>query len=172
MLSSDVAVQTSLLFFLTFSNPVVLFCLALASVLLTRPKMLIPFIGGVGVGVVVCVCVTRQLGLDDNRDMYNIVLSFGTPIETWNTERKKKKYTNTKQTVQYLDLLITRSYTVLPGITSSKDMFILYYNRLHCRLDISRQSSDLFDICESKKEKKKKQSLPSEIPIFTSNSPT
>lgn len=47
--------------------------------------MLIPFIGGVGVsvgvgvgvGVVVCgVCVTRQLGLDDNRGMYNIVLFF------------------------------------------------------------------------------------------------
>lgn len=37
--------------------------------------MLIPFIGGVGVGV--CVCVTRQFGLDDNRDMYNIALSFG-----------------------------------------------------------------------------------------------
>lgn len=172
MLSSDVAVQTSLLFF-DFFQPCcfVLSCACFRS-FDTCLKMLIPFIGGVGVGVVVCVCVTRQLGLDDNRDMYNIVLSFGTPIETWNTERKKKKYTNTKQTVQYLDLLITRSYTVLPGITSSKDMFILYYNRLHCRLDISRQSSDLFDICESKKEKKKKQSLPSEIPIFTSNSPT
>lgn len=46
--------------------------------------MLIPFIGGVGV----CVCVTRQLGLDDNRDMYNIALSFGTPIETCRTKKK------------------------------------------------------------------------------------
>lgn len=51
--------------------------------------MLIPFIGGVG--VVVCVCVTRQLGLDDNRDMYNIVLSFGTPIETLEYRKKKGK---------------------------------------------------------------------------------
>lgn len=74
--------------YFTFSNPVVLFCLALASVLLTHVlKMLIPFIGGVGVGVGVCVCVTRQLGLDDNRDMYNIALSFGTPIETCRTKK-------------------------------------------------------------------------------------
>lgn len=49
--------------------------------------MLIPFIGGIGVGVGVCVCVTRQLGLDDNRDMYNIALSFGTPIETCRTKK-------------------------------------------------------------------------------------
>lgn len=127
--------------------------------------MLIPFIGGVGV----CVCVTRQLGLDDNRDMYNIALSFGTPIETCRT----KKNTNIKPTVQHLDLLITRSYTVLPGITSSKYMSILYHNRLHCRLDIGRQSSGLFDMrAKKKKKEKKKQSLPSEIPIFTSNSPT
>lgn len=110
--------------------------------------MLIPFIGGVGV----CVCVTRQLGLDDNRDMYNIALSFGTPIETCRT----KKNTNIKPTVQHLDLLITRSYTVLPGITSSKYMSILYHNRLHCRLDISRQSSGLFDM-RAKKQKKEKR---------------
>lgn len=49
--------------------------------------MLIPFIGGVGVGV--CVCVTRQLGLDDNRDMYNIVLSFGPT--SWNLQYRERK---------------------------------------------------------------------------------
>lgn len=36
-------------------------------------------------------------------------------------------------------------------------MSILYHNRLHCRLDISHQSSDLFDICGSKKSEKKKE---------------
>lgn len=86
MLWSDV-VQTSLLFF-DFFQPCcsVLSCACFRSFDICL-KMLIPFIGGVG--VVVCVCVTRQLGLDDNRDMYNIALSFGTPIETCNTEKKK-----------------------------------------------------------------------------------
>lgn len=36
-------------------------------------------------------------------------------------------------------------------------MSILYHNRLYCRLDISHQSSDLFDICDSKKSERKKE---------------